>query len=430
MSSAAQAEHDPASDPEQPTALLSLDEAIGIALSDSTMISEAASKYSAAVEEKRSALADFLPKLSTSYSYTRFDDQPYMVFDNMKIPFMTTDYYHWNLTAVQPIFAGYALYTRYQMAKLNIDLKEVEKQLAILDVTKSIKTVYFNILMAKKVLMVADDAVENLEAHVRDAEQFYKHDVIPYNDLLQAQVALANAVQNREKARSAVEMAVSTLNTLLRVNINQPTQIADVTDVSPLPSSLEQLTTAALRNRPELKALHIAVQSADYTIRLAKSSYYPEVALIGNYERTGDNAAAGNNPYGNDHNASVTLQAKWRIFEWGKTAAEVKKSAHEKTALQEKLKRVEDDITLEVKNAFVSREVAKKNIKTSLASLDQAKENFRLTKLQYQHQLATTTNVLDARTFQSQAMTNYYGALYGYLISEAELERVVGGSLP
>jgi len=284
--------------------------------------------------------------------------------------------------------------------------------------------------MAKKVLMVADDAVENLEAHVRDAEQFYKHDVIPYNDLLQAQVALANAVQNREKARSAVEMAVSTLNTLLRVNINQPTQIADVTDVSPLPSSLEQLTTAALRNRPELKALHIAVQSADYTIRLAKSSYYPEVALIGNYERTGDNAAAGNNPYGNDHNASVTLQAKWRIFEWGKTAAEVKKSAHEKTALQEKLKRVEDDITLEVKNAFVSREVAKKNIKTSLASLDQAKENFRLTKLQYQHQLATTTNVLDARTFQSQAMTNYYGALYGYLISEAELERVVGGSLP
>jgi len=92
MSSAAQAEHDPASDPEQPTALLSLDEAIGIALSDSTMISEAASKYSAAVEEKRSALADFLPKLSTSYSYTRFDDQPYMVFDNMKIPFMTTDF--------------------------------------------------------------------------------------------------------------------------------------------------------------------------------------------------------------------------------------------------------------------------------------------------------------------------------------------------
>jgi outer membrane protein TolC len=62
-------------------------------------------------------------------------------------------------------------------------------------------------------------------------------------------------------------------------------------------------------------------------------------------------------------------------------------------------------------------------------ALDQAKENYRMTNLQYQHQLATTTNVLDARAFLSQAMTNYYGALYGYLIAEAELERVAGGSL-
>ena len=329
-----------------PASVLSLDQAIRIALSDSTIINEALSKYNAALEEKKSAFADFLPKVSGSYSYSRFEDQPYSMFGNTMIPLSSRDYYQWNFTVVQPIFTGYALYTKHQMAKLVIDLKEVEKGLAILDVTKSVKTAYFNILVAEKFLRVAEETVENLGAHVRDAEKFYKHGFIPYNDLLQSQVALANAVQHREKANSNLEMAVSALNMHLRMDMNRPTRVADVAEVFPSAYRLERLVATALQNRPELKALHIALQNADQAIRLAKSSYYPEVALIGRYERMGDNAVASNNDYGNDHNASVTLQAKWRFFEWGKTGTEVKKYLYEKTAVQEQLKRAEDGISL------------------------------------------------------------------------------------
>jgi len=168
----------------------------------------------------------------------------------------------WNFAAqmAQPIFTGYALSTKYEMAKLNIDLKEVEKRLAMLDVTRSVKTAYYNVLLTQKALAVANDAAENLEAHVLDAEQFYKHDLVAHNDLLQSQVALANARQNREKARMASEMAFSVLNMLLGTGIDQPTQVADVTDLSPRSYSLEQLTAAALRKRPELTALRIGLK--------------------------------------------------------------------------------------------------------------------------------------------------------------------------
>jgi outer membrane protein TolC len=316
---------DGSSDTGYPTQLLSLDKAAEIALSNSKVIREAASRYSGAVEEKKSAFTDFLPKLSASYSYTRFDDQPYLIFQNMKIPIVTNDLYHWNLAIVQPIFTGYALSTKYEMAKLNIDLKEVERQLAILDMTRSVKTAYYNVLLTKKVLRVADDAVENLEAHVADAEQFYKHDIIPQNDLLQSQVALANARQNREKARAANEMALSAFNMLLGVGMNEPTQIADAADLSARLFSLDQLTTSALAKRPELRGLRIGIRNADNAVALAKSALYPEVALIGSYDRAGDNVAASNNPYFNDHFATVSLMAKWHIFKWGKTGDEVRK---------------------------------------------------------------------------------------------------------
>ena len=81
---------------------------------------------------------------------------------------------------------------------------------------------------------------------------------------------------------------------------------------------------------------------------------------------------------------------------------------------------------METKNAFLNLMVAKKNINTSKVSLSQAKENWRITNLQYKQQIATSTDVLDARTFLTSAETNYYSALYGHMISLAELQRAVG----
>jgi len=59
-------------------------------------------------------------------------------------------------------------------------------------------------------------------------------------------------------------------------------------------------------------------------------------------------------------------------------------------------------------------------------ALKQAKENYRITDLQYKEQVTTSTEVLDARTLLSQSEANYYGALYGYFDALARLERTVG----
>ena len=53
-------------------------------------------------------------------------------------------------------------------------------------------------------------------------------------------------------------------------------------------------------------------------------------------------------------------------------------------------------------------------------------ENWRITDLQYKEQIATSTDVLDARTELTQAESNYYQALYGYMISLCDLERAMG----
>ena len=404
---------------------LTLNKAIEIATANNTTIKEAIENQKAAIEERKSVLSDFFPKASAAYFYTRLKDSHRSNMGDTQIDVGDNDQYHWDLTLSQPLFTGFALSTRYEMAKLGVDVKGTEKEQAILDVVKQVKSAYFNILLTKQFLLVADEAVNQLESHVRDAEKFYEQGMIPYNDLLRSKVALADELQNRVRVEASVEMAVSTFNTLLRIDLNRKTEIEDILDITPYSFKLTNCIKEAIEKRPELKALRLAIKNSDHAVTLAQSAYYPEVNLAGNYEQNGDNPSATENDFGNSHNASVTLQARWTFFEWGKTRAEVNKYRRNKSSLAEKLKGIEDNIKLEVKSAFLDLKVAEQNIRTAQESLVQAKENWRITNLQYQQQMTTSTEVLDARTFLTRAETNYYGALYGYMISLAELERAV-----
>jgi outer membrane protein TolC len=90
------------------------------------------------------------------------------------------------------------------------------------------------------------------------------------------------------------------------------------------------------------------------------------------------------------------------------------------------MKGVEDQIRLETKSAYLDLNVAANNIGTAREGLKQAKENARITDLQYRNQITTSTEVLDSRSFLSQAEANYYRSLYGYMVALAKLDRAVG----
>ncbi len=422
--------------PDVHKSFLSLDEAIRIAVKRNALIQEAEEKLQSAMEEKKSARADFFPKAEAGYSYTRLNEAPTTSFSNPFAPVVpgdsltftvgNQDTYKWNATLSQPLFTGFALTSQYRLKELKIHSAQIEKEMTILDLTRDVKKSYYTLLLVKKVLTVAEDAVDNLKSHERDAQNYYKQGMIPYNDLLKSQVALANVVQQREKAKAGVLMATAALNTLLDYDVNQETQIAEPS--FPLPASLqmEDLFHEAMENRPELKLLNLAVKNIDQGIRLVKSAWYPKVGIAGFYEQTGDNPAATENDFGSTYMSAMILKADWVLFEGGKTRADVARYKHEKKAVMKRYESAENAVKLDVKNAFSNLEVSDKNIVTSRESLIQAKENWRITNLQYQEQIATSTDVLDARTFLSQAETNYYSALYGYMIALSDLERALG----
>lgn len=390
---------------------------------------EADARIQAAKEGKRSARADLYPTATFHYGYTGVTETPVMKTDGGVFQAAHRHLYNWDVTVIQPLFTGFALTSRYRMADLDIVAREYEKAQIRLDLTWDTQKAYYDLLLAGKLFAVAEDEVQALTAHQKDAALYYEQELIPLNDLLKSEVGLANALQQSERARANEQKAMVQINRLMNRPITDPIIIEDAEDVSAIDKgdlNWNTLCQEALKHRPVLQLVKTGLQKLGLAERLTKRSWYPEIALVGRHGREGDTPAAVDNDFSNAHNTSIRVEASWRFWDWGKTRAEVNQTQQHTAALTAQIESIENRIRQEVQNAILDCRVALKNVDTALRSQDQAKENWRITNLQYNQQVATSTDVLDARTFLTQADTNYYRALYGYLTALAALDRATG----
>lgn len=438
---------------QEPEPRLNLKQALAEALQNNRLIQEAEEKVSAALADTRSARADFFPKASAAYRYTYLDQKPFMYFDaydvepvqldptdpssqvgvitgqkTTKAVTAPHDNFHWELRLQQPLFTGFALSALYRMSRLNLDIKELERQLAEREVIKQVKTGYFRILLAKKMLRVAEDNVANLLAHHQDTLSFFEQGLIAWNDVLQAKVALSEARQQQTRAEGTLSMAKAALNTVLGRDIEHPFRVRDQHTVQFHNFKLQALLKIAEANREELRKLDLSLQKVEQSVRLAKSDLYPSLYLESSYEQDGENVQADRNDFRNHQNFRVSLQAEWTLFNWGKRLAEIAAAEHDFLALQQKLRHLEEQVRLEVQNSLIHLNTARRNIETAERAVHQARENLRITTLQYEQQMATSTEILDAHTFLTRAQSNHFQSVYEYSINLANLERAVGST--
>jgi len=406
---------------------ITLDQAVAEALRNNPQIGGAAAARDAAAAGVDETRADYFPKMAAAYSYRALADDPYVIMGGRQAVVNSTRQQHWEVSLNQPLFTGFALSARHQIAQLGLETRELEARQTELAVVRQVKHAYFGLLLAIKNRVVAKTNEKNLAAHEADAGHFYKQGLIPRNDLLKAQVARAEAVQELARAESGVRSATSALNILLGRDYAADTRVADMADVAQPPQAgLEDLVTTALADRPDIKALTRAAEARREEIRLAQSDYYPRLELSGKYEQDGEDFMARTNNYGNQHNTSVAVQARWVFFEAGKTRARAARARAEQRAIEKTLVQLQDGARLQVQQAWLDLEVADKNIVTMRKALEQAREHWRITSLLFQQQLTTSTAVLDAGTYLARAETGFYRALYGSGIARADLDEAVG----
>jgi len=408
---------------------LTLERSIEIALRRSPTLRAAKEAIKEAEFRRRAAVSDFLPQVSTQYSYTRLDEYPTFSIPTLGIKARagSRDVYNWTTTVTQPIFTGGALINNYLLAKLGVDTAKVEMETTRLNLILRVKEAYYEVLKAEKFLEVAERAVQQLESHHKVAQAFFEVGMIPKNDLLQVEVQLAQAKQDLIRAQNGLALARSVFNTLLRRRIDEEVKLVQALEYRAVKVDLEACIEEAYKRRPEIKAAELGVKSAQRGVRLAASGFFPQVSVLFNYERQGDDPSVSGSKYNPDEESwNVMALAQWNIWDWGKTWWGVGENKAKVFQAECALQEAKDGVRLEVKEAYLNLREAEKNIKVAEKAVSQAEENFRINEERYKEQVATSTDVLDALTLLTQARTNYYTALSDYNVARAHLQRAIG----
>lgn len=367
----------------------------------------------------------FLPTFGASYRYIRNDEE----FTSPLFGTITPqNEFHFSTTVTQPLFAGFSLLNRYEIAKLGLSTALVNEKLKIQNIILNAKTTYFLLLQTQKLKNIAMDTVTQLEAHRKVADNFYQVGMIPLNDLLQAEVELANAKQQFIVAKNNLDNAEANFNVLLRRPINSDVEIKDIVDYTPFGKDLDYCFQESEKNRLEFQLTDLDIQIAERKLDLIKKDYYPSVNLQGTYLQQGEqwDARGGIGTFGDSSGWTVSVIASWNFWQWGRTNYGKKEQLSRVSQARLRKTEIFDNIRLEVKKAYLRTQEAEKAIVTIEKAIQQAKENFRISNERYKEQINTSTDVLDAQTLLSRTMANYYNALYTFKIAKASLYRAIG----
>jgi len=409
-----------AAEPEDPALSLSLVGAITTVLEKSPLSAVADNGALAAEQARKAARGEFLPKVKAQYNYTRLSESPTASFAGIEMDFGSQDQHTVQGRIEQPLFTGFALVSQYRTAKMGEQQAACDKQAIRQDLILQTHEAYFGVLLTEKNLDVAEQAVAQLTSHAEVAKQFYENGMTPKNDLLKALVQLADTRRNHIEAVHQLDLARSQLNIMLQRDVQAPLKLKEALENRPYERSLDESISLAMTHHPDLLTSQLNIDKARQGVNLNRSGLYPNVALVGSLQHEEGTFSE------NEDTLSATLHAEWALWEWGSNFYKIKESKSQLLMARSQYANQVDMIKLQVQRAFLQIEGYREAIAVAETSIEQAKENFRITEEQYKESITTSTEVLDAQTLLDQSQVNYYSALSNYNIAIARLERAMG----
>ena len=326
-------------------------------------------------------------------------------------------------TMTQPIFTGGKLLNDYKYARLGVDYSALQYSLSIQDLALEVVQAYYQLVQAQKLLEVADQSIQALEALKNQTLQFYKAGTVAKVDVLSTEGQLAQARIQKTQDLTDIQKQTAQLNYLLRYPQETPTQVVQDIAYKPNTYRIPDIYATAAANRLEIRQANISVEQALALVKVAKADLLPTVSASAQGSRYNDDWNTFDPEGTNDWRVQGLLAWGFDVFRKRETVKEKRVSQARAFVAREQLV---EQIMNDVKSAYLDMKRSESDISDNRKAVEYRTENFRINRERYKEQVATYIEVLDAQRQLAQAQGDYYISLISYRINQAVLERQMG----
>ena len=404
-----------------------LEEAWARALANDRGLAAARSQAEAAGLEADAARAQRWPTLAVGGGYTWLDESPAFDFSFTGLPlvppplFAGDDFASATATLSVPVFTGGRISSGIAAAEARGRGAGAQALGAEQDLKLAVAEDYVGVLRARRALAVADSNVRTLEALAADVGAMFERELVPKNELLAVQVALADARQNRLRAANGADIAQAAYNRRLGEPLDRPAEVESAVPApATLPNELEALVVMAQERRTELAALGEQAQAYGQLAKAERARVLPQLSLMGGYNYL-------ENQFLDDEAvASAGVGVQWALFDGGQARKRAAALERTRRATLEQREDAESMIALQVRQAWLGIEETRQRVRVTADAVDQAEENLRIARERYGAGLGTQTQLLEAETLRVRALTNRDDAELDAGLARLRLARAVG----
>ena len=322
-------------------------------------------------------------------------------------------------------------------AKDTLDSRRFAERTSVDDVILNVMRLYYRSLAVKALVRVREDTLKDRELLVRQAKGFFEVGTRPKIDLVRAESGLFAAKADLIAAQNGVKIAWAELRNAVGVEdfpvrpqaedalLEKPlTLLAKELDIIKPEMTLEKAQETAFDSRPELKDFAAQLRAQDAVIAVARAGHLPDISFFGQYGRRNTSRSGDTFPLQEIWQAGITIEIP--IFSGFETTYEIEEALRDYREIKAREEETRQQIALEVERSYLNVIAATERTKATEAEVKAAAENLDLANGRYRVGVGSIIEITEAQVINTEAQTNLIQSLLDHTIAEADLARAIG----
>lgn len=327
----------------------------------------------------------------------------------------------------QYLYTGGRIFNTIKYNGILFEISQASLDTTRIEIALQIKKAFYTLLLAQEYLSLNKILVENSQEHLNVIQERYKAGEVSFSELLVVQASFENLTQVYKSCANQVALAQEVLKNLLYLKREIDIKAQGDFTYEPKEVAFDEALLKALEERPEIRRVSLQIELDKRAIELAKSQSRPTIYASWDYYSKSHSASViGANKNWNDYNL-LGITFSWPVFDGWRAKYKVEQAIADLRKSQILKEKINQDIVLELKEAYLNLKDAIFKIKASESDLKLYEENLKVAEEKYKKGEVSLLGKSDAYAKFMISKFNRTQAVFDYLNAKASFEKASGG---
>ena len=335
--------------------------------------------------------------------------------------------YTGGVTASMPLVNA-QLWKSLDISALDVELAVEKARSSRLETVTQVKNAYFAILLAKEAFNVYNEVYQNAVSNYEEAKKKFDAEKISEMELLRASTTVANAVPNVYNAESSIILALWQLKAVLGVDLDMNLDVAGQLGdyATQMLYDMNQHDSISLDRNTTMKQLAIQSEMLAETVKLQKYASIPSLSLAFNFSMNAMTNDFKFSEYRWTPYSYVGLSLNIPIFAGGKRYQQIRQAQNQYQQVQLQTENTERQLKIAIRQSLTTMETNMKSYYSAQEAVSMAAKGYAIAEKAYQVGRSTLIELNDAQLALTQAQLAEYQAIYNFVVAKAQLEQTLG----